>query len=306
MTKDKPRFGLVGTGVWARMLHAPMAAKSDEIAFTSIYGRNKLAAGELAGAHQLEAFADFEKFLDSVDIVAFSLTPDAQPHFALAAADAGKHLLLEKPVATDPAVADEIADRLERNNLASIVFFTSIFVPRVRQWVDDATATGGWISGRVESFVRALNDPTNPFYGTDWRRSAGALWDVAPHSVAMLCLTLGKVRHVSATRGQGLLVVLTLTHESGAISQVSATLDAPAALPGSTVLFGSAGANTLPPSQDFFGEANDAYLNAISALVGAAKGSSAENRLDARFGSHVTAVLAAAERSIDTGQRISL
>jgi predicted dehydrogenase len=302
----KPRLGLVGTGVWARTLHAPTAAESDDIAFTSIFGRNEPVARDLASTFQVQAYTDFPTFLDSVDIVAFALTPDAQSAFALAAADAGKHLLLEKPVARDHGTANEIADRLERRGSASVVFFTQLLLPRVKRWVDDAAAAGGWLSARVESFAQTLSDPTNPFYPTDWRRRLGALWDVAPHSVALLCLVLGDVVEVAAMRSREQLVQLTLSHSTGTISSVVATLDARVALPGSTVLFGVAGANVLPPSLDWYVDAKNAYRLALAWLSAAAQGASSPIRLDARFGAHITAILAAAERSIDSGQRIRL
>jgi predicted dehydrogenase len=34
------RFGLVGTGYWARVAHAPALASTDGIEFTAVWGRN--------------------------------------------------------------------------------------------------------------------------------------------------------------------------------------------------------------------------------------------------------------------------
>jgi predicted dehydrogenase len=302
----KPRLGVAGTGVWARAVHVPMAAQSDDVVFTSVFGRNGQAASELGRTFKVQAFSDFQVFLDSVDIVSFALAPHAQPAFALAAADAGKHLLLEKPIATDPVMANEIAFRLERRGSASVVFFTSLFIPSVRQWIDDATAAGGWFSARVESFACTLSDPTNPFYQTGWRRTSGALWDIVPHSVALLCLVLGDVIAVAATHGRGQLVQLVLSHERGAVATVAATLDASIALPGSTMLFGSAGAKALSTSADWQTDAKKAYLAALAYLSAVAQGMPSSARLDARFGAHVTAVLAAAERSLESGCRVRL
>jgi predicted dehydrogenase len=283
-----------------------MAAESPDVTFTSIFGRNELAASDLAYSFKVQAYTEFRAFLDSVDIVAFALTPDAQPVFALAAADAGKHVLLEKPVATDPLTANEIALQLERRGSASVVFFTSLFIPSVRQWIDDAITADGWFSARVESFACTLSDPTNLFYHTAWRRTSGALWDIVPHSVALLCLVLGDVIEVAAVRGRSQLVQLALSHEHGAVATVSATLGAPIALPGSTMLFGPAGAKTLPLRTDWLSDAKQAYLAALAYLSAAAQGKFSPIRLDAGLGAHVTAVLAAAERSIESGCRVRI
>jgi hypothetical protein len=117
---------------------------------------------------------------------------------------------------------------------------------------------------------------------------------------------LGDVVEVAAMRSREQLVQLTLSHSTGTISSVVATLDARVALPGSTVLFGVAGANVLPPSLDWYVDAKNAYRLALAWLSAAAQGASSPIRLDARFGAHITAILAAAERSIDSGQRIRL
>src|SRR5712692_6320511 len=121
------RFGLVGTGHWARITHAPALASTEGIAFTAVWGRNNDAAAELA--------------------VAFAVPPDVQAPIAIRAARAGKHLLLEKPVATSAADADELVSAVERANVASVVFFTARFQADVRAWLAGVAAAGGWAGG---------------------------------------------------------------------------------------------------------------------------------------------------------------
>ena len=45
------RFGLVGTGYWARIAHAPALASTEGIEFAAVWGRDPTAAAELAAAH---------------------------------------------------------------------------------------------------------------------------------------------------------------------------------------------------------------------------------------------------------------
>jgi predicted dehydrogenase len=302
---DKPRFGLIGTGIWARTVQAPAAAACGSVAFTSVFGRREAAALEIAKPHGARAFASLDAFLDSVDIVGISLVPDAQPDFALAAVAAGKHLLLEKPVATDPAKADAIADAVSDHGLASAVFFTRLFMPQVRQWIDEARAAGGWLSGRAETFAQVTTDPNNPFHGTAWRSRIGALWDIGPHAVSLLCAVLGDVAEVYAVKGRGDLTQMMLTHRDGAVSTIAMSLDAPAPLPGGTVLFGSAGCTQAPGSSDWMGDSIRAYATAIADVTAAAAGG-APVRFDARFGARMTAILAAAEASKANESRVAL
>jgi predicted dehydrogenase len=109
-TPPRPlRFGLVGTGHWARITHAPALASTDGIEFAAVWGRNREAAGALAAEYGATAFSDIDAFLSGVDAVAFSVPPDVQSALAERAASAGKHLLLEKPIATTEAAADALA-----------------------------------------------------------------------------------------------------------------------------------------------------------------------------------------------------
>jgi predicted dehydrogenase len=52
------RFGLVGTGHWAQITHAPALASTDGIDFAAVWGRNAGAAGELAGRYHVTAYDD--------------------------------------------------------------------------------------------------------------------------------------------------------------------------------------------------------------------------------------------------------
>src|SRR5258706_4608926 len=103
------RFGLVGTGYWARTTHAPSLASSGGIEFVAVWGRNPDAARALAAEHGATAYADFEAFLAGVDGVAFSVPPDVQAAMAARAAAAGKDLLLEKASATSAAPVRALA-----------------------------------------------------------------------------------------------------------------------------------------------------------------------------------------------------
>src|SRR6516225_4645270 len=102
------RFGLVGTGHWAKITHAPALASTPGAELAAVWGRDPAAAAALAAAHGATAHTDFGAFLDSVDAVAFSVPPHVQAPLAVRAAEAGKHLLLEKPIALALHDADKL------------------------------------------------------------------------------------------------------------------------------------------------------------------------------------------------------
>jgi predicted dehydrogenase len=304
----KPRFGLIGTGVWPRLVQAPAARASQSVALTSVFNRNQAKADTFANLFGARGFADLDAFLDSVDIVGITVPPAAQPHFALRAAKACKPVVLEKPLALDPIEADDIATAFESRGLTALVFFTRMLIPEARAWIDAARAQGGWLAARVDSISGLLSDPASPFYDTTatWRGAAGAFWDTGPHAVATLVTILGQVVEVSGIRGRGDLKLLALGHADGAVSSISLAMDAPVGAPGETALFGAAGKSVLPPSADWFGDATRAYGIGLEILAGGPAGRDHPVLPDARLGATVTKIHAAAERSLATGRRISL
>ena len=95
------RFGLVGTGPWATMAHGPGLAAAHEVDLVGVWGRSLEKAETLAGTLGVTAYDDYDALLADVEAVAFAVPPDVQAEMALVAARAGKHLLLDKPVAMD-------------------------------------------------------------------------------------------------------------------------------------------------------------------------------------------------------------
>ena len=169
------RFGLVGTGYWARIAHAPALASTEGIELAAVWGRDLRAAADLAAAHGATPYEDMAAFLAAVDGVAFAVPPDVQAPIAAAAARAGKHLLLEKPLAISEAEADDLVEAVAQGQVASVVFFTLRFQAEMRAWLADVTAHGGWTGGVASWFGSSMLE-SSPF-NTPWRREKGALWD---------------------------------------------------------------------------------------------------------------------------------
>lgn len=216
MTSAPLRFGLVGTGYWARIAHAPALAATEGIELAAVWGRDPRAAAALAAEHGAVGFADVEALLDAVDGVAFAVPPDVQAPIAAAAARAGKHLMLEKPIAIAEAEADELVAAVAQGQVASVVFFTLRFREEMRAWLADVTARGGWAGGLASWFGSSLLE-TSPF-NTPWRRDKGALWDLAPHVISLLWAALGPVTSVTADAGPADVSHLILHHQGGASS----------------------------------------------------------------------------------------
>jgi predicted dehydrogenase len=288
------RFGLVGTGHWARITHAPALAATDGIDFAAVWGRNAGAARELADRYYVTAYDDIPGLVAKVDAVAFAVPPGVQAPIAVRAARAGKHLLLEKPIAISAADADALVDAVEQANVASVVFFTARFQADVRAWLSEVTAAGGW-AGRCAVWLGSALREGNPF-NTPWRRDKGGLWDLAPHLISLLWASLGPVRSVTARAGPADVTHLILRHEPGATSTVTVTLNAPqSAELADLFLWGEAGRSAAPVETD---QPVTPLRTALTELAANARSGQTAHPCDVRFGRDVGHVLEDAQHQI--------
>lgn len=288
------RFGLVGTGYWADQVHAAGIAGCPHAELIGVWGRDPGKAATVAATHGATAYAGLDDLLDAVDAVAFAVPPQVQAELAVRAARAGKHLLLEKPVATVLASADELCSAVSEQGVAGIVFFTERFLPEREAWLSERSAARP-LGGRA-SWLACLDSPGNPFAGSPWRRDDGALWDVGPHALAALVPLLGPVTSLTGSRGHRDLVSLVLSHDTGATSTVELSLTMPAAAVRSEVeVYDDAGWH-IRPVADF--DARDAHRQAVAELVDLVRTGRRDHRCGVGFGRDVVAVLEQAEQVV--------
>jgi len=294
MTPAPLKFGLVGTGHWARVAHAPALANADGIEFVAVWGRDRQAATTLAQEYRARSFGDIETFLDAVDGVAFAVPPDVQAPIAVRAALAGKHLLLEKPIAVSTPEADRLVEAVERGGVASVVFFTLRFQADMRAWLADVTARGGWTGGISTWFGSSLLE-SSPF-NTPWRREKGALWDLAPHMISVLWAALGPVTSVTADAGLADTSHLILHHQGGATSTVTVSQNGGETAAGfEAYLWGTSGRSLAPAGPD---DPLPPLRTALSELVEVARSGRTWHPCDVRFGRDVVRLLADAQGQI--------
>jgi predicted dehydrogenase len=294
------RFGLVGTGFWARTAHAPALASTPGVSFAAVWGRDPAAASELAAGFGATAYDDIGAFIDAVDAVSFAVPPHVQAPIAIRAAEAGRHLLLEKPIALSVAEADKLVAAAESGGVASVVFFTMRFNTEIRAWLADENARGGWSgggwSGGAAQWLGSALHPDSRF-DTPWRREKGGLWDVGPHAVSMLWACLGPVTSVTAVAGGPDVTHLVLRHSGGASSTATLTISAPPAGAGNSLfVWGEAGRSAMPATPV---DAVPALRAAAYELVTAAAPGGLRHPCDVRFGRDVVRVLATAQAQLD-------
>lgn len=202
------RIGLVGAGAISRR-HLP-AFKSfpDVVTLTAVCDVNRAAAVAIAedvGAGVL-VYSDFRDMLANAPIDAIDVCAPHDQHatIALAAADAGKHVLLEKPMACTIADCRAIVSACDRAGVTLMVAQNLRHVPSY-QGVKSLIARGAlgsvW-NGLIEEFLP--NDFTRvprerAAWYTDARRAGGGvLITQSTHHVDLFRYFFGDVDRVSA------------------------------------------------------------------------------------------------------------
>ena len=225
-----------------------------------MWGRDPAKTEAAAARFGIAGYTDLDRLLAEVDAVAMAVPPDVQAELAVRAATAGRHLLLDKPLALSLDGADRVAEAVAAGGVASLVFFTLRFLPEVAAWMEETGGAGGWHGGDGAWLGTAL-EPGSPFAGSPWRRRKGALWDLGPHLLALTIPTLGPVERVTAGTGLGDTVHLILGHDGGASSTLtlSQTVPVPGRPQAAFQLYGPQGRSAVPPFElahlDALGEA---------------------------------------------------
>ncbi|MEZ5958404.1 MAG: Gfo/Idh/MocA family oxidoreductase [Hyphomonadaceae bacterium] len=114
MTKLKA--GVLGAGAFGRH-HARKYAEDHRVTLVGVMDHHDERAQMLADTHGVEPFYDVATLLAQVDIVTIATPPSQHATAARAALEAGKHVLIEKPLATDLADGSTLVKLAKGNSL---------------------------------------------------------------------------------------------------------------------------------------------------------------------------------------------
>ncbi len=168
MTNSPVRFGLIGFGAWGRH-HADSIAKTPGATLVAVAARSDDSANAAREAYPgTAAYTDYRELLNRDDLDAIDIVLPSHLHFEVASAalESGRHVLLEKPMATSVADCDRLIDMAtSRNRLLAIgheLRLSSLW-GLVKNMIDD-----GFIGEPQYALVELSRKPYRP--GADgWR-----------------------------------------------------------------------------------------------------------------------------------------
>jgi predicted dehydrogenase len=174
MNSDKPGIGIIGSGKMGRVnLRLLLEAHGDRLALRGIcdpLDSSRQAAAELVD-YDVPVYDDPDALCraDDIDWVLIASWNCYHRHQAEAAFRAGKHVFLQKPIATNLEDALAIKDAWEESSSTCIVGFTLRFSPFYRKIKE--VLTSGRIGYIVSmEFNETLDFNHGGFIHGDWRR----------------------------------------------------------------------------------------------------------------------------------------
>lgn len=282
------RVGLVGAGPWANAVHAPGIAAHPGTKLVSVWARRADAAGQLARPYGASVAGSFRELMSVVDAVSFAVPPSVQAPLAIHAAQAGRHVILEKPIASTVQEAEQLVAAADEAAVATMVVLTRRFAKATIDWLDELHRVGGWTGGSARWLSGALL--SEQFAGSRWRHDGGALADIGPHVLDLLDAALGEITGVlAAHRGDPDLWQIVLTHAGGATSTATMSIRLPAQPPISEVsVFGQHGYRELPDGDESSQECFATLLDDFIAMI---RNGQTEHRCDVSRGLHLQRLL---------------
>jgi UDP-N-acetyl-2-amino-2-deoxyglucuronate dehydrogenase len=235
-------FAIIGCGLIAKF-HARAINDTRGAKLVACYNRTMPAAEKLAAEFDCQPYDDLPAMLknDKVNVVVIGTPSGAHMEPAVAAAKAGKHVIVEKPLEITLKRCDKIIDACRANNVTLSTIFPSRFHDSATEMkrAIDAGRFGRLTIG--DAYVKWFR--TQQYYDSGkWRGTweldgGGALMNQAVHSVDLLLWLMGPVVEVTAHAAMLAheriavedTVVATLKFASGALGVIEATT---AAYPG--------------------------------------------------------------------------
>jgi predicted dehydrogenase len=233
-TEPKLRWGILGCARITRRGLIPGLRASARNELVALASRERARVQAWAEEFQVpRAYARYEELLADPEVQAVYIPLPNELHkvWVTAAADAGKHVLCEKPLALNAAEARAMVDHCRARNVVLMEAFMWRHQPRVKA-LRQLVAEGA--IGTLRLIRSSFSFSIDP---NDWRldpaRGGGALWDIGCYGVSTARLYAGaepEAVHAVAyfgSTGVDLSLAATLRFPGGVIGMLDCSFEQP-------------------------------------------------------------------------------
>lgn len=183
------RVGVIGCGGIANGKHLPALSRQDKVqvvAFCDIIKERAEAAAELYGGADAAVYTDYQELLKdaSIDIVHVLTPNDAHAEISIAALEAGKHVMCEKPMAKTAADAKRMAEAARRTGKKLTIGYDNRF-RQDSQYLKKVCEAGelGHIYYAKAHAIRRRAVPTWGVFLDEEKQGGGPLIDIGTHAL---------------------------------------------------------------------------------------------------------------------------
>jgi predicted dehydrogenase len=222
------KFAVVGTGLMAARMMSTFAKAGVRV--TAVASSDPERARRFARAFAVPpGESDLDSILGRSDVDAVYIANASKDHAAtcIAALEAGKAVLCEKPIALSEAEAHEVAQAARKTQILCMEGLWTLFLPAYKRFLE-FSLTGGW--GQANSLIADFGYPVSeetqqPMYAKD---REGVLLDRGIYLIGLALSVFGPVERIDAqvnftSFGVDKDVFLQLRHRSGGYSQLAAS-----------------------------------------------------------------------------------
>jgi predicted dehydrogenase len=228
------RIAALGIGWWSNVL-ADAVGRSDKLQLVACFTRSEDKRRAFAAKYGCRDAATYEEILNDPSIEAIVNTTPNNVHLETtrAAAEAGKHVFLDKPIANTVADGRTIAEACERAGVVLALGYQRRRESHFR-WIR-AEIEAGRFGRLVQAECNISRDRFGQFDPSSWRYTAegmpgGVMLQIGIHYVDVLEYLMGPVVSVSARLAQLVLpgdnpdvANMILQHENNALSSLTAS-----------------------------------------------------------------------------------
>lgn len=179
------KVGLIGAGYWGPNL-ARVLNQSRKCEFSAVCDLDPTSVSKIVGQYpSVECYSNVSRMLES-DLNAVVIATPISTHFELAkqALLAGKHVLVEKPLAHNSACCQELVNMAEQEGLTLMTGHTFIYSPpviKVKELIENGSLG--------DLYYISLSRINLGLYQKD----VDVIWDLAVHDISILLYWLNAV-----------------------------------------------------------------------------------------------------------------
>jgi predicted dehydrogenase len=256
------RAAIVGLGWWGKTIVETVQGKSDKIVFVAGNTRTRAKAEDFCRDKKIELRDDLDGILNdpNIDAVVYTTPHSRHEEHIRRAAQAGKHVCVEKPFTLNVVSARAAIDAVKKAGVVLGVDFQRRFHPSVgeirKRVRDGSLGTISFCVGEVSS-PSGLSLPKESWRINPEETPAGAMTGLGVHLIdgfIDLCGEVDEVFCINTRRAAPLVddtTIFTLKHKNGIVSTNYCTLASAASY--CIGVFGTRGiAETMRPGLDTF------------------------------------------------------